>query len=89
MAFKVNGAPCAGWMWIAARSVPRLVTGVISAAATARSGRSKGKDYRNDARGIAQLMRLGLVPPGTLQVDPSAGDACAAHRAQAGAGKTS
>jgi hypothetical protein len=31
----------------------------------------------------------GLVPPGALQVDRSAGDACAAHRAQAGAGKTS
>src|SRR5215470_8785718 len=29
----------------------------------------------------------GLVPPGALQVDPSAGDARAAHRAQAGAGK--
>jgi transposase len=31
----------------------------------------------------------GLVPPGALQVDRSAGEACAAHRTQAGAGKTS
>jgi hypothetical protein len=57
---------------------------------TARAQRTQDgarEDDRNDARGIAQLMRLGLVR--ALQVDPSAGDACAAHRAQAGAGKTS
>src|SRR6478736_3387812 len=33
------------------------------------------KSDRNDARGIAQLMRLGWFPAGALQVDRSAGDA--------------
>ena len=43
------------------------------------------KTDRNDARGIAQLMRLGWFQPGALQVDWRPGGARAADRAQAGA----
>jgi transposase len=40
------------------------------------------KSDRNDARGIAQLMRLG--PAGALQVDKCPGSTCRADGAQAG-----
>ena len=43
------------------------------------------KTDRKDARGIAELIRLGLVPAGALQVDRSPGDARHADRAQTGA----
>ena len=43
------------------------------------------KTDRKDARGIAQLMRLGWFRSGALQVDAGAGDARAADGAQAGA----
>jgi transposase len=42
------------------------------------------KSDRNDARGIAQLMRLGWFRPGSLQVDAGAGSARAADGAQTG-----
>ena len=47
------------------------------------------KTDRNDARGIAQLMRLGWFRPVHLQVDWRAGDARAADRAEIGAGQAS
>ena len=43
------------------------------------------KSDRNDARGIAQLMRLGWFLAGALQVDGGAGGARAVDGAQAGA----
>ena len=45
------------------------------------------KTNRNDAHGIAQLMRLGWFRP--VHCKSSAGDARATHRAQAGAGQAS
>src|SRR6516225_1914627 len=47
------------------------------------------KTDRKDARGIAQLMRLGWFRPVHCKVDGSAGDARDADRAQAGAGEAS
>ena len=43
------------------------------------------KSDRNDARGIAQLMRLGWFRPRALQIDECARDPIAADGAQAGA----
>ncbi len=43
------------------------------------------KTDRKDARGIAELMRVGWYPSGALQVDGCAGDARDADGAQAGA----
>jgi len=43
----------------------------------------------NDARGIAQLMRLGWFRPIHCKSMAAQGDACAAQRAQTAAGKAS
>jgi transposase len=44
------------------------------------------KTDRKDARGLAQLLRMGMVPAGARQIDGIAGSAGTAGRAQAALG---